>query len=333
MRVNWAVCTLASILILGTLGLFQESFAEDNNIENIEEFVMKTIDGKLVVEKIPITVTYEPLAEIPSKKQKTDFKFDFPFITPLLQHEIDSGNDPLDIVIGLKPVHLFNFETSNPTKEQLSDLSQIKKDEIYILQKPMIEFLEKNNAIILYRYESVNGISAQVPSSLIDELLVMDNVYTLDSNNVVLSASGEPSPPDFEEINPEIFIIKITDDDTTLEFIPTYDERLNSITLEIPANIFTKNSLNVSIDDSEIPYEISATEKSTIIKLFLIDSNESENLPISYPPPKQQLKSIDISEIKCNANLILIFKLTDDSPACVKTETAEKLILRGWGSY
>lgn len=332
MKKNHTIILTITVFAFVIFGFENVFAAEDANIENIEQFVMKSIDGKLVIEKIPITITYEPLDEL-TYKQKTDFKFSFPYVTPLLQNEIDSGKDPLDIVIGLKPVPIFNSETSSPTKEQLSELLQIQKDEIYNIQEPIIEFLEENNAIILNRFETVSAISSRVPSSLIDELLVKDGVYTLGSNNVVFVPSGEPSQSDLEQINPDIFTIKITDDDTTLEFIPVYEESLYSITLEMPANIFTKNSINVSINGSEIAYDISFTESSTTIKLFFTDSNESENLPNTYPPPKKQLKYTDISEIKCNDNLILIFKQSDGSPACVKPTTAEKLILRGWGSY
>ncbi len=53
----------------------------------------------------------------------------------------------------------------------------------------------------------------------------------------------------------------------------------------------------------------------------------------SVPAPLKQLKSgIPANEIKCNQGLVLIIKTSDNSPACVKPQTAQKLINRGWGS-
>jgi len=48
------------------------------------------------------------------------------------------------------------------------------------------------------------------------------------------------------------------------------------------------------------------------------------------PPLKQMKKISNISDIECKNGLKLIFKETNNSPACVKPETAEKLVKRGW---
>ncbi|MGH7884377.1 MAG: hypothetical protein ACRENO_01635 [Thermodesulfobacteriota bacterium] len=50
-----------------------------------------------------------------------------------------------------------------------------------------------------------------------------------------------------------------------------------------------------------------------------------------FPPPKKQIKiGISVKDIICDEGLELIIKSTDKSPACVKPETTEKLIERGW---
>lgn len=52
---------------------------------------------------------------------------------------------------------------------------------------------------------------------------------------------------------------------------------------------------------------------------------------ILFIPPLQQLKSgISANDIVCKEGFELIFKSTNDSPACVKPETKTKLIERGW---
>jgi len=48
------------------------------------------------------------------------------------------------------------------------------------------------------------------------------------------------------------------------------------------------------------------------------------------PPLKQIKTGVPFEEIKCNRHLQLIFKPSNNSPACVKPQTAEKLIQRGW---
>ncbi|HJT10075.1 MAG TPA: redoxin family protein [Candidatus Nitrosotalea sp.] len=47
-------------------------------------------------------------------------------------------------------------------------------------------------------------------------------------------------------------------------------------------------------------------------------------------PSKQILEGVSIHDIKCNLGLTLVIKMSDNSPACVKPLTADKLIARGW---
>jgi len=51
---------------------------------------------------------------------------------------------------------------------------------------------------------------------------------------------------------------------------------------------------------------------------------------ISYKPLKQLEKGVNTLEIICKKELNLIFKSTDNSPACVKPTTVDRLIERGW---
>lgn len=53
---------------------------------------------------------------------------------------------------------------------------------------------------------------------------------------------------------------------------------------------------------------------------------------IFYNPVKQLEKGLDPSEIICREGLKLIFKSSNDSPACVKPESIPKLIERGWAN-
>ncbi len=76
---------------------------------------------------------------------------------------------------------------------------------------------------------------------------------------------------------------------------------------------------------SEIPGGRSAWEAKN-------EPIEQESKKISlHISPRQQVKNgIDPAYVTCRESLELIFKAIDNSPACVKPESAEKLIERGW---
>lgn len=48
------------------------------------------------------------------------------------------------------------------------------------------------------------------------------------------------------------------------------------------------------------------------------------------PPLKQIANGVLPEDVVCKEGLQLIFKSGDNSPACVKSQTAEKLVKRGW---
>src|SRR5437867_684536 len=56
--------------------------------------------------------------------------------------------------------------------------------------------------------------------------------------------------------------------------------------------------------------------------------------PISLGPPlplKQFKSGIAIKDIQCKQDLLLVIRSGDGSPVCVKPDTAQKLVQRGWG--
>lgn len=67
---------------------------------------------------------------------------------------------------------------------------------------------------------------------------------------------------------------------------------------------------------------------------FLIhDVNEkyAQKPPAYFASPLQQIKAGGSSQsVKCGINFSLVIKSEDGSPACVKTDTAKKLMERGW---
>ena len=60
---------------------------------------------------------------------------------------------------------------------------------------------------------------------------------------------------------------------------------------------------------------------------FLVSKMKETNFD---SPLKQFNSGIPINDIQCRNDFTLIIKSKDLSPACVKPNTAEKLVLRGW---
>ncbi len=64
-------------------------------------------------------------------------------------------------------------------------------------------------------------------------------------------------------------------------------------------------------------------------KLSVVTYNP-EILPVSGSPLKQISSGVDPKSVICREGHELVFKVVDNSPACVKPRTAEKLVQRGW---
>jgi len=84
----------------------------------------------------------------------------------------------------------------------------------------------------------------------------------------------------------------------------------------------------------EILNETSNILKNSLDSFTLLDKLQHSSVIEKISPPNQQLKNnIAPADISCKIDLVLIFKASDKSPACVKSTSAEKLIERGWGIH
>ncbi len=83
---------------------------------------------------------------------------------------------------------------------------------------------------------------------------------------------------------------------------------------------------------SDIPGGREAWESRTNTKEVESESSNTEKVSSLSNSPKQQIANgVLPKDVICKEGLELIFKSTDGTPACVKPETAKKLIERGWG--
>lgn len=71
------------------------------------------------------------------------------------------------------------------------------------------------------------------------------------------------------------------------------------------------------------------------VSFFVITAIMMVSVPIAmgYTPdsPKSQYTDgMDPHDVICNESLELVFKSSDNSPACVKSTSVSKLVERGW---
>ncbi len=106
-------------------------------------------------------------------------------------------------------------------------------------------------------------------------------------------------------------------------FDPTYEEGNNYV-------VFASGSEEalrpVWCTISIIPEEKNLEQ----LRLLSIKDTSEQNTKL-FSPRQQIANGISPTDVICKEGLELIFKATDESPACVKSETAVKLIERGWG--
>lgn len=100
-----------------------------------------------------------------------------------------------------------------------------------------------------------------------------------------------------------------------------YDVHIAVIGVDDDKTMFPSNS--------EPKFDISFTvnEKRVILdNAFVLEQKNK----LGMSPLKQFKSGTPIDKIRCNNGLLLVLKSSNENPACVKPETKEKLIERGW---
>jgi hypothetical protein len=74
------------------------------------------------------------------------------------------------------------------------------------------------------------------------------------------------------------------------------------------------------------------TKEIEIVGTYFVEnySSKMEHPAKTFSPLKQFKSGIPASDVKCGSDFQLILKIEDVSPVCVKPDTAQKLIERGW---
>ena len=132
-------------------------------------------------------------------------------------------------------------------------------------------------------------------------------------NNESITMKWESSDLDGDDLT---FMIQISDDDGNTWNIRSFDIPTNEFEFgfyhlesdSVLIRVIASDGINTSSDISDEPF--------TVTDLL--------------SPLKQVKDGIMPTHVICKSGVTLIFKSSDNSPACVKPQTAEKLIERGW---
>lgn len=95
--------------------------------------------------------------------------------------------------------------------------------------------------------------------------------------------------------------------------------------------VTTLLSMSYAYANNNESYTASANYKNDTKTNLTAPPNSKSVIPIDMLPPRKQTEQgIPPLGIVCKLGLQLILKLSDDSPACVKPSSIDKLVERGW---
>lgn len=84
--------------------------------------------------------------------------------------------------------------------------------------------------------------------------------------------------------------------------------------------------------NSHIGTILTKLDKAEGLVMASMDEEENEQDYEGMPPLKQIKAGVEPDDVRCNPGMELVIKNSNGSPACVSSNTAERLIQLGWGS-
>ena len=137
------------------------------------------------------------------------------------------------------------------------------------------------------------------------------------TNNIIKTIEVEDTPWRID-VEPDTNMIYVTNTN------PGVVSVIDGVTNTLLQNINVMSPYDISVDSKT--NKVYVTTLATLVEL---DGHKNE----IEPPKKQFLKGVLSNDIICKPELKLIFKTSDNSPACVTPQSAEKLVTRGWGNF
>ena len=112
----------------------------------------------------------------------------------------------------------------------------------------------------------------------------------------------------------------LTSSTSNLTYKATSSGKVNA-NVTLTYDIITDENPDLIVYDNVISESLDFTIK---------DSSMNQENETVLPPLKQFRAGVNPNEIVCKKNLELILKIQNNSPACVKPSTVDKLVLHGW---
>lgn len=91
-----------------------------------------------------------------------------------------------------------------------------------------------------------------------------------------------------------------------------------------------ENQSGLNTPSASNPVSVSKSFLFTILENAQMNDTHSHPAPMLASPLMQFKSGISASDVKCQQGLGLVIKADDNSPACVKPDTAAKLVAWGW---
>jgi len=252
--------------------------------------------------------------------------------------------DPYDIAV-------------NPTNNMIYVTSD-RSNSVYVIDGKTNELVTSFEVLVPCGI-AVNPATGMVYVTSESEDIV--HVFDGNTNEIVTTINVEDSPRGVT-VNPITNTIYVTNQESNT--VSVIDGSSNKIIDSIPTGetprrvvvnpqtntvyVTNQGSKNISVIDGKNnkiietipvaePFELAINSKTNKLysmwyavgKLSVISDNP-RLLQFSDSPLKQTSKGVEPNLVVCNMNFELILKASDNSPACVKPATAEKLIQRGW---
>lgn len=241
-------------------------------------------------------------------------------------YELYDQNGDLQFILEHYPVDAFEHQFYDANTHTIKpDVLNLASSLGYDHEKPIIDWDSKIGAGIqrdihfvklflsqTMILEEINNLQYKLKLKFVGESVYFPNYITVLSSTSSLESKIDKLPTHIQKN----FLSFLKDEETTIlvpiNRIPDLEdlENLDYVTMPIHNTIQADDISAPSTIPSELKYE-----------------------PELFLSPKQQFKNGLLAfQIQCNEGLELIFKSSNGSPACVKPQTAEKLVERGWAN-
>lgn len=253
----------------------------------------------------------------------------FPSDTPIGKKEIIvHAND--EITLTKPPTFFYPSIFSTSPHEIIADTSEpnsmtvIDGDITITLSTDKMEYLE----------DEIINISWQIENQGEEKIFYQPGgsgchlelgIIVVGNNNSYFHGQLQPKRVNFDQlICSAVYIEPVVPPNSIIKNEFSWNQYVSVSRTNIEKIPVGKYILEVSYFDSEEQY-FSQQGKNVQLPIIVGD--------IKHLSPQKQIKvGILPEDITCREGLELIFKSSDHSPACVKPETAEKLVKRGWAN-